>query len=178
MQCADCLAGQHIRAETAVLPLETATLRWFVCECGECPQPCRTPEVGVEPSYRWYGQHRLGDGAMLSAPAAVWTARAAAARAAAASARAARAANRPGRHRAPELGRVPAPDAGGQGAGELVTCGAGDVPRHDVGVIRRRSTQAASSPARYELDQFLLGRSPVPTDNHQTALSREGILRA
>lgn len=151
MRCADCRAGEHQRVETAVLVRETVTLRWYVCECGVCPQPCRTEELAVETSFRWHHVHRGGDGAVLVAPAAVWAAQAAAARADAARDAAKRAAAR--RHRLPdELGRATGPTPGGQGTGELAIGGVGGHPRHGVGVMRR-STPAASSPARFDLDR-------------------------
>lgn len=166
MPCRDCLNGTHVRSEVNVDVFDTVTLRHHVCVCGACPQACPARPMTVEPSHRWHGQHRAGDGAVQAASAAVWTARAAAARAAAVRDRAARAARRrPGRHRASELGRATGPAPGGQGVGELATCGAGDQSRHGVGVIRR-STPVTSSPARYDLDQFRLCHFPVPAGNH------------
>lgn len=166
MSCRDCLNGTHVLREAEADPFDTVTLRRHVCVCGVCPQACLARPVSVETACHWHGQHRDGTGAVLTASADVWAARAAAARAEAARDAAKRAARcRTGRHRAPELGRATGPTPGGQGVGELVTGGAGVDLRHGVRVVCR-SSPVASSPARYDVDQFRLSRSPVPADHH------------
>lgn len=161
MQCRDCLNGTHVRTEVEVLAWDTVMLRRNVCVCGVCPKRCPARPVAVETAERWHHQHRDGQGAVLVAPAEVWAARAAAARAAAARDAAARA-GLLGRHRAQQIGRAPGPTPGGQQVGELAIGGVGGQPRHGIGVICR-STPAASSPARYELDQCRLWLDPSPS---------------